>query len=113
MPQSINLYERLTHVYNDAWRHLDRSQYVGTVKQLGPTRVIPAEGYDDGGQYHFRVVAPTELKSINLSQSIRSTLSNSECTHEYDCCGCVRTSARVRRLTPREYSIKVSVSYNY
>ena len=111
--KTIQLYERLTHRYVDAYRHLDEEQYIGEVKQLGITRSVPPAGYDDGGKYQFRVVAPSTLKSKDLSHALRSTLSHSGCTHEHDCCGCASSNASVKRLTKREYSVRISISYNY
>jgi hypothetical protein len=113
MTETIHLHKRLTHRYQDAWRYLDEERYIGAVKQLGATRIEPPQGYDDGGKYYFRIVAPTTLKKQNLRSAITSTLSGSGCRHDYDCCGCGSTSARVKRLTKREYSVVLSVNYNY
>ena len=113
MSQKIQLYKRLTHNYRDAWRHLDGDQYIGDAKQLGVTRHIPSTGYDDGGEYHFRVIAPSALKGRDLSRPISQTMTGSSCAHEYDCCGCASTRASVRRIDRRTYSVKVSVSFNY
>jgi len=110
---TINLYKRLTHRYVDAYRHLDEESFVGQVKQLGLTRSVAPAGYDDGGTYLFRVVAPPTLKSQDLSQAISSTLSHNGCAHEYDCCGCESHSAHVKRLTKREYAVRLRVSFNY
>jgi hypothetical protein len=113
MPNKIHLEERLTHRYIDAYRHLDESRYIGVVKELGITRSVAPTGYDDGGEYHFRVVAPTHLKGQDLTRAIGSTLSHSDCDHEYDCCGCARQYASVKRVSKREYCVKVRTSYNY
>jgi len=109
----LNLFTRLTHRYADGWRHLDDEEFTGTVKVLGITHETEDGGYDDGGTARFRVVAPSALKGADLSQSIRQTLSGSGCRHEYDCCGCASTRASVKRVSPREYAVKVSISYNY
>jgi hypothetical protein len=113
MPHTINIYQRLTHRYVDAYRHLDEEVLIGQVKQLGLTRSVAPAGYDDGGTYLFRVVAPPDMKHADLSRAISSTLSHSGCSHEYDCCGCASQSARVKRLTKREYAVRLRVSFNY
>ena len=113
MSHTIHIYDRLTYRYHDAWRHLDGEQYIGEAKQLGLTRRIQPAGYDDGGEYHFRVIAPSALKGRDLSRPISQTLSGSSCTHEYDCCGCASTRASVRRIDRRTYSVKLAVSFNY
>lgn len=101
------------HQYNAGWRHLEREEFTGTVKVLGPTHQSEGEGYDDGGSTRFRVVAPSALKRQDLSRAIAQTLGGSSCRHEHDCCGCATHRASVRRVSPREYSVKVSISFNY
>jgi hypothetical protein len=108
-----HIYQRMTHRYADGWRHLDQEEFVGTVKVLAPTRQTEPESYDEGGETRFRIVAPPALKGQDLSLAIRQTLSGSGCRHEYDCCGCASTRASVKRVSPREYAVRVAVSYNY
>jgi hypothetical protein len=113
MPNTIYLRERLTHRYVDEYRHLDAENYIGEVKMLGITRSVAPRGYDDGGQYHFRVVAPTHLKHLDLCSAIHDTLSHHGCSHEHDCCGCANRFASVKRVSKREYCVRMFVSYNY
>jgi hypothetical protein len=108
-----DLFTRLTYQYADGWQHLDSEEFTGTVKVLGATRQIEGAGYDDGGAAHFRVVAPSALKGRDLSRAIGQTLGGSSCRHEHDCCGCATHRASVKRVSPREYAVKVSVSFNY
>lgn len=106
----INLYKRLSHKYRDGWRHLDDEVFVGAVKMLQP-RKLEDDGID--GKLHItRVIAPASLGDTDLSYAIGSTLSSSHCRHEHDCCGCATVSADVRRLSRRQYSVKLFTSYN-
>lgn len=106
----INIYKRLSHKYRDGWRHLDEEVFVGTVKML-KTRKLEDHGID--GKLHLtRVIAPASLGDTDLSYAIGSTLSYSRCQHEHDCCGCATVGADVRRLSRRQYSVKLSTSYN-
>ena len=99
--------------YAEGWRHLEREAFTGTVKVLGATYQSEGEGYDDGGFSRFRVVAPSTLKRQDLTRAIAQTLGGSSCRHDYDCCGCATHRASVKRVSPREYAVQISVSYNY
>lgn len=106
----LHLYKRLTHKYQDGWSSLDESVYIGTAKMLS-RRMLKDNGID--GQMHLtRVIAPASLGNTNLSDVIHSTLSFSRCRHEHDCCGCARITANVRRLSRRQYSVRLVTTYN-
>lgn len=106
---TIQLFERLTHRYNDP--SLDETRQVAVVR-VTPGRVI-AQGndYDEGDTTISHVRAPRGSK--NLSQALRDTLNSGGCHHEYDCCGCSSTFATVRKVSARDYVLKVSVRFNY
>lgn len=106
----LHLYKRLTHKYQDGWSSLDESVYIGTAKMLS-RRMLKDNGID--GRMHLtRVIAPASLGNTDLSDAIQSTLSFSRCRHEYDCCGCARITANVRRLSRRQYSVRLVTTYN-
>jgi len=107
------LYKRTTHKYRDGWRHLDRSMYVGTVKVLQGRVVREAEDFDDGGEVLHRVVAPRDLRDVDLSRAIIDTMGGNNCQHEHDCCGCELRHVTVTRIKPRQYAVVISYSYNY
>lgn len=109
--QTVHVYQRLTNRYVDSYRHLDRSKFLGTVKITPPRLVREANDYDDGGTYLLHARAPAG--SPNLTHALRDTLSHHGCSHEYDCCGCRSVSARVRKVSARDYVIVQSVSFNY
>jgi hypothetical protein len=109
----LELYQRDSNTYADGWAHLDEWQHLGTVKLLAMRQTREPEGHDDGGRYLARVIAPRALKGRDLGRAIESSLGGSSCRHEHDCCGCPTTYARAKRITSREYSVSLSVSYNY
>ena len=80
---------------------------------IGKRMTREPDGYDDGGAYLAKVIAPRELKGRDLSRAIAATMAGSSCRHEHDCCGCPSTSASVKRTSAREYSVHLRVSYNY
>ena len=106
----IHLYKRLTHRYRDGWKWQDGHEYVGVAKLLGG-RETENRGID-GYTLINRMVAPSDLRGVDLTEAIQNTLSGSRCQHEYDCCGCAATMARVRRVSAREYVVRRQISYN-
>ena len=110
MSYAIHLYERLSHQYRDGWRHLDEERYVGTAKMLA-YRLVSDDGID-GNTHATRVIAPSALRSVDLSNVIADTLSGGSCRHEHDCCGCPSTYANVRRVSRREYAVSLHTIYN-
>lgn len=107
----FNVYRRLTNRYVDSYRHLDREQFVATVRVTPPRLVRQAEDFDDGGTYLLHVRAPAGAP--NIAQELRDSLSHHGCAHEYDCCGCRSVSARVRKVSARDYVVTQQVSFNY
>ena len=111
--QTLDLFQRNSHTYADGWSHLDDWQHIGTAKQLTPRQTTPPDGHDDGGRYLAKVIAPRQLKARDLTRAIENSMGGSGCRHEHDCCGCPTTYARAKRTSSREYSVFISVSYNY
>ena len=109
--QTLHLYEQRTFAYMPGWSSLDRSTFAATVRMTPPRVVREAEDYDDGGTYLAHIRAPAGAP--NLVRAIESTLSGSNCRHEYDCCGCASRRARAKRIGRRDYVVSVSTSFNY
>lgn len=110
---TLELYERETHTYRDGWAGLDSWAYIGTAKMLQQRMTREPSDFDDGGSYLAKVIAPSHLKGRDLTRAIANTMGGSSCTHEHDCCGCPSTSASVKRISAREYSVHLRVSFNY
>ena len=106
----ITLFKKLTNKYRLGWDHLDSHQFLGQAKMLTP-RLVYDDGID-GKMSITRVIAPAALGSTDLSTHIATSLSYSRCRHEHDCCGCATVGADVRRLSRRQYSVKLFTSYN-
>lgn len=111
----INLYERLTHKYRDGWSGEDDHKYIGEAKVLRytPVRTRTSDDFEGSKITHTLVVAPAALRDTDLRNSIADTMGGSSCRHEHDCCGCPSTYVDVRRISRREYSVKLTTFYNY
>jgi hypothetical protein len=106
----ITLFKRLTNKYRLGWDDLNTHQFLGVAKMLTP-RLVEDHGID-GKMHMTRIIVPAALGSADLSYAISSSLSYSHCRHEHDCCGCATVGADVRRLSRRQYSVKLFTSYN-
>lgn len=110
MTIKLNLYQRLTHKYALGWDYLDDFAELGTATMTAP-KLVSDEGMD-GKTHTARVTAPATLGDQNIAQAIADTLTTSRCRHEYDCCGCATTNAQVKRLSRRQYGVKLFTYYN-
>lgn len=108
---TLPVYARRTNCYMPGWSSLDRHSYVATVKVTPPRTVREPEDFDDGGTYIVHARAPAGAPS--LTRALEHTMSGSNCRHEYDCCGCAFRTAVARRVSARDYVVRVSVGYNY
>lgn len=106
----LHLYERLTHQYRPGWRYLDDEEYRGTAKIL-KLQLVEDNGID-GHQHKTRVIVPSNLANEDLTSVIEDTLNQSTCQHEHDCCGCASTYATAKRVSKREYAVRLFTSYN-
>jgi hypothetical protein len=113
--EQVNLYERKTHRYVDSCRHMDKEEYVCSVKLTPPRQLQAPESYDDGGKYvrFGRIPAGAGRKDrLAIKQAAIDSFTHWGCHHEHDCCGCrlVRASASVIGRTLR---VTTHVSFNY
>lgn len=110
--QTVNVYKRLTHHYVDECRHLDKEEFVTTVKLTPRVQVREGNHYDDLGAY-VQFARMPKGAGKGLLQGLADTLTNWGCTHDWDCCGCLLTSATVEKVGPRKLMVKISVGRNY
>lgn len=113
--ERISLEVRKTHRYRDGWSYLDERQHVGTAVITPFRRVREAEDYDTGPVTVARARIPAGQDRELSIRALRDEFSGSGCQHEHDCCGCASYHASVRAVPGRrrEFSIRVSTSYNY
>lgn len=113
--ETVHLDLRLTHRYRDAWKHLDKSEYVGPLK-VTPRKMLPSgyryEDPSEGPRYvqYARLKPGMNFKVIR--RAIVDTMGGSNCTHEFDCCGCASRWVNVTR-NRRVIRIETEVSFNY
>lgn len=112
------IYRRITHKYRDAYRHLDREEYVTTLS-LTPPKLVQAPDYremSDGGVYvqHARIPANlTKKQRQRLIDAVGDTLSYHGCHHEHDCCGCASVNAWPVKIDGRKLTVHLRIGYNY
>lgn len=96
------LERRITHKYRDGWRSEDAWETLGTVKVV--TRYeeqTEQEDYDaEPGTMLLCEVALTDpaVAEDEVRRALQDTFSGSGCRHDWDCCGCLHTTARARLL---------------
>lgn len=113
--ETVSIYKRITHKYNDAWRHLDQEVYIGIVKLTPPKQVREANDYSDLGTYVqlARIPAGAATRTVrDLLQGLADTLSHHGCNHEHDCCGCVMVSAYATKVGKRTAMVKTTLTRN-
>lgn len=115
----IHLEIRKTHRYRDGWAHLDAWESVGVAK-ITPPRLVEKRPQDQDDYSVGPVMVCTaripagQDRELSI-RALRDEFSGSGCQHEHDCCGCASYHASVRAVPGRrrEFSIRVSTSYNY
>lgn len=110
---TIPVYERVTRNYRDGWKYLDHEEFVGNVRVTPPRLVREPDAEDFGDEGTYIMHARTAPGSPNIREALHDTFSGTNCRHEYDCCGCIFRHARVRKVGPRDYVIRQTVSRNY
>lgn len=113
MAQKITARLRITNRYVDACRHMDEWGDRFTFKLLAGKRVDEGNGFDDLGSARFRVIGSKTADQDKQAMALRQSYSHYGCTHEYDCCGCISTSARVTKVKRGVFSMLLSHSRNY
>lgn len=108
------LWLRKTFRYADGWaRSEDDYQLLGEVK-LTPRKLVhePVE-FDGTAVYTQTATVPPGLTATDVRRALADTLGGSRCRHTHDCCGCISTSVRTRRLSNRKFGIVLSLTPNY
>jgi hypothetical protein len=70
-------------------------------------------GYDEGERVSFRAIGSKTLSQADQRLALLRSMNGSNCTHDYDCCGCASTYASVRRVKPGVFAVQARTSYNY
>lgn len=113
MALTIRAAARRTHKYRDGWASLDDWSESHQFKMLGGCVVREGNGIDDEGAILHRVIGSKTVDQELQARALHDTLSGSNCRHDFDCCGCRSTWARVRRVKPGIFSVLITTSRNY
>lgn len=82
-------------------------------KALASRVFEPGNGYDEGMHSSFRVIGSKRLSQDDQRQTLSDHIAGSRCSHDYDCCGCASTYARVRKVKPGVFAVQARTTYNY
>ena len=82
-------------------------------KALASRVFEPGNGYDEGRQESFRVIGSKRLSQADQQRALLNSIAGSRCSHDYDCCGCASTYARVRKVKPGIFAVQARTTYNY
>jgi hypothetical protein len=113
MAQKITAQLRVTHRYVDECSHLDKWGKTFTFKLLEGRMTREGKDYTDAGTMAYRAIGSKTADQKQQAQALRDTFNYHGCTHEHDCCGCISRTARVRKVKPGIFSIRVTGSRNY
>lgn len=109
-----HFYVRLTNRYVGSCDHMNEHRYAFT------GRVVPSKTLAEGDGYNEERVQLLVVRVLSGStnpsddaRAIRDTFTKAGCHHEYDCCGCASHHASVRRISGREYSVRLTTYWNY
>lgn len=94
MTRTETLKLRLTNHYVDAYNTMDDWEEMGTI-HYGPSQLLPNGNATIDGWRSSLVVEVDLWERTNrhrIALALRHTLGGSNCTHDYDCCGCITTS---------------------
>lgn len=112
----LHLYLRRTFNFDSGWSSYDDHTYLCTARVPAPRVTKPDYGGDDAGVYQYTLHIPAGASRRDhtlIKRAIYHTIGGTSCRHEYDCCGCIRRSVAVKRVSKREYRVNVSAYRNY
>ena len=109
---NIALYQRRTRAYVDSFRHLDRHDFLCSIRLTPPRWIRCRESFDDAGTYVMSGRIPSGISRKAIIDAAEETLTHWDCHHTHDCCGCRLTRAKAR-IQGRKLFVTVKVSFNY
>ena len=113
------LERRVTHKYRDGWRNLDEWETLGAVtvrRRFGEQLKDDADIDDEAGTVllvEVELALDGEYTEDDVRRALNSTFSGSDCTHDYDCCGCVSRYARAQAMGGKEWMLLINYTRNY
>lgn len=77
-----------------------------------PAPRVPFSWDGEYGVQQLRVVAPKSFTSDEAMAAIEAGFFYDHCSHEHDCCGCVRSFVYTIKRTKKRREFMVSVSHS-
>jgi hypothetical protein len=116
MTETITLERRETFKYRDGWAYEDEWQTIGHAKVVRSVKL--SEDRESAEEYTSVLkilrVQPdrADIPDDHIKDALRDTFGGSNCQHDYDCCGCWHSHARVRKMG-KYYAVRINSSRNY
>lgn len=111
------LEKRVTFKYRDGWAREDAWEVLGTAKVVRSYDERIAE--DEEGEAGTMMIVETTVTDPAVAEddvrkALEHTFAGSSCTHDWDCCGCLHTTARARKWAGNNSWIVLQTHYrNY
>lgn len=110
------LERRMTHKYAAGWAREDTWETLGTAKIVTRYAEQGDKDYDEEpGTMLLCEVTVTDpaVADEMVQRALEDTFGGSSCTHDYDCCGCVRTLAYAKRWDKETWLVRLAHYRNY
>lgn len=112
--REISLYRRLGRKYRGGWAYLDGEEFVTDAIVLRRE----GEEIEDEGYCYYRgsatILLADSVPYKIACEAIRDSFRVNNCTHEYDCCGCLSIGVdEITVLDTDFYEVSLSGSRNY
>ena len=108
--------KRITYKYNSSSSYLDEWERIGTYREVSIGEKLYSYDEEDFCDTFMRYII-VDVKSDSpekvISQALVDNYSFSDCTHEWDCCGCYSFFARAYPLGKNRYCVEHSGERNY
>ena len=110
------LERRMTHKYAAGWASMDEWDVLGTAKVVTRFEEQGDKDYDaEPGTVllcEVQVTDPAVADEL-VQRALEDTFGGTNCTHDWDCCGCVRTLAQAKRWDNNTWLVKQTRYRNY
>lgn len=97
--------------YDGRWLAIDND--VAKVRLTPSKKVQDGNGYDEGGTYLQYMRVPRGVNKNLLRAAVQHTMGGSNCTHDYDCCGCASRAVTTKMISARTMQVRTKIYYNY
>ena len=109
----FNVYNRLSHKWSDAFSHRDDWAFIAVAKATPFRETVQPRDFSDGGEQICLVELDREVRARVGKLALENTMGGSNCTHEWDCCGCARRHITAKKIGKRKFLVHQRITFNY